>query len=98
MTMTWVQLIGLGVNLSICFIIGCRVDKMMKGVTQPLIFVQHCLLATSAFCASIVEFTHWAELSSACLGLGVIAFFTVSAKRWRFGAPVDTSMDADIGR
>lgn len=86
----WMKLLSMGLTLAACWVLACRIDKMLKGTTQPGIFVQHFLMAIGLFGSFLLVFTEWADLAPASMAAGVLAFFAFSASRWRRGAPVDT--------
>jgi hypothetical protein len=76
--------------LGACYVIACRIDKMLKGVTQPVVFWQHALLAVAVFGSLLLSFTAWAEWTASALCAGVLAFFVLSLPRWRDSAPAGT--------
>ena len=91
--MNWMIAVSLGLTLSTCFVVACRIDKMLKGTTRPVIFYQHALLALGFFGSFVLGFTQWADLSEASSAAGVLLFFLLSANRWRHKAPEDTNSE-----
>lgn len=89
--MNWMLALSLGLTLSTCYVVLCRVEKMVRGVTKPIIFYQHAALALGFFLSFILSFTQWADLAEAASAGGVLMFFGMSAGRWRVSAPEDTS-------
>lgn len=77
-------------SLGLLWVLACRIDKMMKGVTQQKVFLQHFLLGMSVFGAWLLGFSKYAEWSEAIIVLGVLQFFLFSLKRWKNKAPDDT--------
>ena len=89
--MNWMVALSLGLPLSACYVVLCRVEKMVRGVTKPIIFYQHAALALGFFVSFVLGFTQWADLAEAASAAGVLVFFGLSANRWRVRAPEDTS-------
>jgi hypothetical protein len=78
-------------TLIACFMLLCRIDKMRKGHTKPVVFLQHAAMAFGMFASVILDFTVYEDFSNAAMALGVIIFFALSLKRWAHGAPEDTT-------
>lgn len=78
-------------TLAGCFMIACRVDKMVKGVTMPTVFAQHASIGIGLFGGFVLMFTEFADWSPASIAAGVVAFFAFSLKRWKAGAPDGTT-------
>jgi hypothetical protein len=78
-------------TLAACFVILCRVDKMIKGQTKPTVFAQHAILAMGLFCSVILNFTPYENWSQASMAAGLLVFFCFSIRRWKAGAPEGTS-------
>lgn len=91
--MNWMIAVSAGLTLSACFIVACRIDKMLKGITRPVIFYQHALLALGFFVSFVLGFTRYADLAEAASAAGVVAFFLLSANRWKNKAPEDTNSE-----
>ena len=89
--MNWMLALSLGLTLSTCYVVLCRVEKMVRGVTKPVVFYQHAALALGFFVSFVLGFTQWADLAEAASAGGVLLFFGMSASRWRFKAPEDTN-------
>lgn len=79
------------VSLVACYLVLCRIDKMERGKTRGAIFLQHALLGAGLFGSVLLDFTRWNDLSGASASAGVLAFLIFSFRRWRHGAPEDTS-------
>lgn len=79
-----------------CFMIACRVDKMVRGVTMPSVFVQHAAVGLGLFGGFILMFTEFSDWSPASIAAGVVAFFAFSLKRWRQGAPEGTTKPGEL--
>lgn len=92
----WMESMSIFLTLSACYVLCCRIDKMLRGVTRPGVFLQHALLAIGLFGAFLLHFTQWSELSMGAMALGVLAFLFASANRWRHGAPEDTTKPMDL--
>lgn len=75
---------------SVCIILGCRIAKMMRGVTSLSVFVQHAVLAMSMFGSILLSFGEHSEWASACASCGVLIFLLMSVKRWRQAPPAGT--------
>ena len=69
----------------------CRIDKMIQGVTKPVVFFQHAALAIGVFISTILEISGRSEWSKVSIGLGILAFFVCSLGRWKYEAPKGTS-------
>ncbi len=82
--------------LTACFMLLCRVDKMMKGLTKPTVFIQHSILAIGMFSSVILNFTEYSDWSGAAMSGGVVAFFMLSVGRWRQRAPDGTTKPAPL--
>lgn len=80
--------------LALCYVLACRVDKMVRGVTKPRIFWQHFLLGVSAIASLALRFTTFEPWASPALAFGVLVFFLFSVQRWRRAAPKDTERHA----
>lgn len=75
-----------------CYLVLCRIDKMLKGVTRPVVFVQHAVLGACLFAAGGLEL--WPDAhgySTGVAAFGVLMFFLLSRSRWRSGAPDGTA-------
>lgn len=83
-------------TLAGCFMIACRVDKMMKGVTMPGVFIQHALVGLGLFGGFVLMFTEFSDWSPASIAAGIVSFFVFSLKRWRGGAPEGTTKPAEL--
>jgi hypothetical protein len=79
-----------------CFMMLCRVDKMVKGITKASVFVQHAVLALSLFGSAVLNFTRFDDWSPAVMASGVVAFFLFSVSRWRDRAPDGTTKPAPL--
>lgn len=79
-----------------CFLLACRVDKMVKGETKPSVFLQHALLALALFVSAVLNFTEFDDWSPAVMAAGVVAFFFFSVNRWRYRAPDGTTKPAPL--
>ncbi len=79
-----------------CFMLMCRVDKMVKGTTKATVFVQHALLALSLFGSAVLNFTEFDDWSPASMAAGVVAFFFFSIGRWKYQAPAGTTKPAPL--
>ena len=78
-----------------CYLVLCRIDKMLKGVTRAAVFVQHAVLGACLFVAGGLEL--WPEahgFSTGVAAFGVLMFFLMSSSRWRGGAPDGTAKRA----
>jgi hypothetical protein len=78
-------------TLIACFMLLCRIDKMKRGTTKPIVFLQHAAMAMGMFASVVLDFTVYEDYSNAAMALGVIIFFALSVKRWAHGAPEDTT-------
>jgi hypothetical protein len=76
--------------LGLCFLLLCRTDKMLRGLTRPAVFYQHAVLALSVFASWVLGFTRFAEWSEVVFAAGVLQFFLFSVDRWRMKAPSGT--------
>ena len=83
---------------ALCVVLACRIEKMVHGVTQPSVFMQHFVLAVAAFASWVVGFTSLEQWNTSILSGGVLAFFLFSRKRWRFSAPDDTTKPGELQR
>jgi len=90
------QSLSIILTLSACFLLMCRIDKMIHGVTKKTVFVQHAALAMGMFGSVILDFTAYAEWSNASMAIGVLSFFFFSIGRWRRGAPDGTTRPIEL--
>jgi len=87
---------------SICITVGavylvlCRIDKMLKGHTKPIVFIQHAVLGMGLFGSLLLIFSPWPIASVASSSAGIISFFLLSAKRWRYCAPEGTTRPQEL--
>lgn len=79
-----------------CFMMLCRVDKMVKGTTKAAVFLQHALLALALFGSAVLNFTEFDDWSPASMAAGVVAFFLFSVNRWNYRAPDGTTKPAPL--
>lgn len=77
----------------LCYLLACRIDKMVRGVTIPHVFWQHAILGVCAFGSLLLNFTSYEVWSAPALAFGVFVFFMFSLKRWRSVAPEGTSVE-----
>lgn len=89
-------LLSFFIVLAACFVVACRIDKMLKGVTKPWVFIQHAALGLGLLGGGLLSFTRWADLSVGSAALGVLVFFVISRHRWRHGAPEGTSRPMEM--
>lgn len=75
----------------VCIMLGCRIAKMMRGVTSLSVFLQHAVLALSMFGSILLSFSHHSEWAAASASIGVLIFLLMSVKRWRFAPPAGTN-------
>lgn len=75
----------------ICVILGCRVAKMMRGVTSLAVFLQHAGLALAMFGSVLLTIVGHGEWAATCTSVGVLVFLLMSVKRWRGAAPAGTN-------
>ncbi len=94
--MNWAYIVTGLLTLAGCFMIACRVEKMVKGVTMPAIFVQHALVGCGLFGGFVLMFTDFSDWSPASIAAGIVAFFIISLRRWRGGAPEGTTKPSDL--
>ncbi len=71
-------------------ILACRIEKMMRGVTELRVVLQHFALACSLGGAILLSFGELSEWGPACVAAGVVFFFLLSLKRWRQAPPQGT--------
>jgi len=90
------HIVSMLLTLAGCFMLMCRVDKMVKGVTKWTVFFQHAILALSMFVSAVLNFTPYDDWSAASLAFGVVIFFSLSIQRWRYQAPTGTTKPADL--
>lgn len=90
------HIISMLLSLVACFMLLCRVDKMVKGVTKPSVFIQHAVLALSLFGSAVLNFTDFDDWSPAAMAAGIVAFFFFSINRWRHQAPEGTTKPAPL--
>jgi hypothetical protein len=83
-------------SLVACFMLLCRVDKMVKGITQTSVFIQHAILALAMFCSAVLTFTEFHDWSPAIMAAGIVSFFFLSVHRWRYQAPDGTTKPAPL--
>lgn len=79
-----------GLLLAGIFMLACRIEKMMRGVTELRVFVQHFALACSLGAALLLSFGELSDWGPACVAGGVVFFFAMSLKRWRQAPPNGT--------
>ncbi len=79
-----------GLLLAGIFMLACRIEKMMRGVTELRVFVQHFALACSLGAALLLSFGDHSDWGPACVAGGVVFFFLMSLKRWRQAPPQGT--------
>lgn len=89
-------LLSFMIVLAACFVVACRVDKMLRGVTKPGVFIQHAALGLGLFGGGLLSFTRWADLAIGAAALGVLVFFVISRQRWKHGAPEGTSKPMEL--
>ena len=77
--------------ISVCFILGCRVAKMMRGVTALSVFLQHATLAVGMFGSVLLSFSGHTEWAAASGSAGALVFLLMSMRRWRFSPPAGTN-------
>jgi len=90
------HIVSMLLTLAGCFMLMCRVDKMVKGVTKWNVFFQHAILALSMFVSAVLNFTEFDDWSPAALAFGIVVFFSLSLNRWRHQAPQGTTKAADL--
>lgn len=90
------QVVSALLCLVACFMIACRIDKMVRGVTLSLVFYQHAALAAGLFGSFLLTFTRHAEWATASTVTGVVVFLGLSLQRWRHGAPEGTTRPGDL--
>ena len=83
--------LNVSVAALVCIVLGCRVAKMMRGVTELTVFVQHASLALGMFVSILLSFSHRSEWAAASASIGVLVFLLMSLKRWRFAPPAGTN-------
>lgn len=93
--MNWV-LIGAVGHLAASWVLLCRVATMSPGVTQPRIVLQHAMPALLAFGAGLLMIAgqvvpEAGAAAPAASAAGMLVFLLASTRRWRDGAPDDTS-------
>lgn len=76
--------------LTLCYVLACRIDKMMRGVTKPVVFFQHAMLAACAMASWLMEFTSLQPWGEPVFAFGVLQFFFFSLSRWKTRAPDGT--------
>lgn len=81
----------IGLALAGMVAIACRLHRMSRG-TQLAVRAQHALLFAGLLWSIVVP-TRFAVLPVLA---GVVAFLMLSAKRWKRGAPEDTTRPADL--
>lgn len=90
------HIVATALALVACFMLLCRVDKMVKGTTKYSVFLQHALLALSLFGSAVLNFTEFDDWSPASMAAGVVCFFFFSVNRWRKGAPDGTTKPMEL--
>lgn len=75
----------------VCIMLGCRVAKMMRGITSLSVFLQHSALALGMFGSILLSFSHHSEWAAAAISAGVLLFLLMSLKRWRLAPPAGTN-------
>lgn len=75
----------------VCIVLGCRVAKMMRGVTSVTVFLQHSALAVGMFGSVLLSFSGRSEWAAASASGGALLFLLMSVKRWRFAPPAGTN-------
>lgn len=83
-------------TLGACFVVLCRIDKMLAGVTRTEVFLQHAALGLGLFCAAIFEFIGHGAIALACASGGVSVFLGLSTSRWRHQAPEGTTKPVEL--
>lgn len=91
------QFVAGALSLVGCFVLLCRVDKMLKGVTKPIVFAQHAVLAVGLFGGFLLNVTGEGAWAAASIAAGVLSFFLMSMGRWRHAAPEGTAKPGDLG-
>jgi thiosulfate reductase cytochrome b subunit len=79
-------------SLLLCYVLACRIDKMVKGVTKPIVFWQHALLGVAVLAAWLVQFTRFHEWADCILAAGLLSFFLLSLDRWKTSPPKGTEL------
>lgn len=74
-----------GLGLASIWSILCRVSQMKSGVTRPIVFVQHALLALA-----VMAYLLFPRLGPTALLAGISAFLLLGSHRWKDGAPEGT--------
>lgn len=90
------QIVSALLCLVACFMIACRIDKMVRGVTLAMVFYQHAALAAGLFGSFLLTFTRHAAWSTASVVAGVVVFLALSVQRWRHGAPEGTTRPGEL--
>jgi len=84
------------VTLGACFVVLCRIDKMLAGVTRTEVFIQHASLGLGLFCAAIFEVIGFGGVALASASSGVVAFLGMSTHRWKHQAPEGTTRPGEL--
>lgn len=79
-------------TLGLCYLLACRIDKMVRGVTRPAVFWQHAVLGVASMGSFLAGFTELAPWRDVIFAAGVLVFFLFSLDRWRVRAPKDTKL------
>lgn len=85
-----------GLGAIVCIMLGCRVAKMVRGVTSLVVFMQHAGLAVGIFGAVLLSFANHSEWSAASAIAGVLIFLLLSVRRWRHAPPAGTARPAAL--
>lgn len=64
----------------------CRFNMMQRGVTEPIVGVQHGALGASMFAALFLG----PPFAKLVLAVGIAVYLIAGATRWRKRAPVET--------
>ena len=72
--------------VAVLWSILCRVNLLQRGVTEPIVFWQHMILASGVLSALLLP-PPWGRLM---LVLGVLLYLLAGSSRWRTGAPPGT--------
>ena len=75
--------------ISVCVILGCRVAKMMRGVTALSVFLQHATLAVGMFGSVLLSFSGHTAWAAASGSAGALVFLLMSMRR--FSPPAGTN-------